>query len=295
MVTIPVATPAPVTYRVIAVADALDQQVETDESNNILVSSTTIDVALYRPDLMVTALGVPASGAAGRPLAITNTVTNAGPAPATSFSVRFYLSADDVLDDSDVLLGARAVGGLGAGAVSTAVTTLAIPAGTAVPATYHVLAVVDALGQQPETNEGNNMMATSSPMLIAPYLPDLKMTAISPAAGATAGRTLAITHTVSNTGTAPAGFFTIRFYLSADATLDASDVLLGVRALSSLGAGASSPALTVVTVPAGTVVPNPYRILAVVDALGQQTELDESNNVLASAPLAPGSTTSSAR
>ena len=44
--------------------------------------------------------------------------------------------------------------------------------------------------------------------------------------------------------------------------------------------------VTTVTVPAGTVVPNPYRVLVVVDALGQQAELDETNNVTASGPLA---------
>src|SRR5205085_4546965 len=103
---------------------------------------------------------------------------------------------------------------------------------------------------------------------------------------ATAGHTLAITHTVANGGPAPAGAFTVRFYLSADDTFDAGDVLLGARALSSLAAGASSSVITTVTVPAGTVVPAPYRVIAVVDALGQQAELDETNNVTASVPRA---------
>jgi hypothetical protein len=52
--------------------------------------------------------------------------------------------------------------------------------------------------------------------------------------------------------------------------------------------------VTTVTVPAGTVVPNPYRVLVVVDALGQQAELDETNNVTASGPLAASSPSPSA-
>jgi hypothetical protein len=53
--------------------------------------------------------------------------------------------------------------------------------------------------------------------------------------------------------------------------------------------------VTTVTVPAGTVVPDPYRVIAVVDALGQQAELDETNNVTASVPLAAGTATASVR
>src|ERR1043166_4781872 len=113
-VTIPANTSAPASYRIIAVADALDQQIETDESNNTLVSASAVAISLYRPDLMVMALSTPTSGAAGRTLAIANTVKNVGPAPATAFTVRFYLSTDDVLDEGDVLLRAGSTGALAA-------------------------------------------------------------------------------------------------------------------------------------------------------------------------------------
>jgi len=287
-VTIPLTT-APGSYHVIAVADAAGQQVELDETNNTMVSTGMVAITLYQPDLMLTALGAPASGAAGRPLAITSTVRNAGPAPATAFTVRFYLSSDTTLDGTDVLLGSRAIASLASGASSMATTTVTIPANTSVPASYYILAVADALGQQTELNETNNVMATGAAMMITAYLPDLQVTAVSAPAGASAGHTLAIANTVKNTGPAPAGAFTVRFYLSADVTLDGSDVLLGSRTISSLAAGASSGVTTTVMVPAGTVVPNPYRVLAVVDALGQVTELDESNNVTASGPLAASS------
>jgi subtilase family serine protease len=67
----------------------------------------------YRPDLTVTA---PARAQAGRPLAITHTVRNVGPAPAGAFAMRFYLSSDDALDAGDVLLGTRMIASPGAGA-----------------------------------------------------------------------------------------------------------------------------------------------------------------------------------
>ena len=60
---------------------------------------------------------------------------------------------------------------------------------------------------------------------------------------------------------------------------------LGARALDGLAAGGSSPASVSVTVPATTAV-GTYRIVAVADAAGQQVELDETNDVALSAPVA---------
>jgi len=274
-VTIPVDT-APASYRVIAVADALGQVAETDEANNTFASPAAVTVSLYRPDPVLTALTIPATGATGRPLAITNTVRNAGPAPAGSFAVRFYLSADATLDAGDVLLGTRMLGGLGAGAISTAVTPLMIPPDTSAPASYHVIGVVDAPGQP---------AMASSMVAVSLYRPELSISTLTtPVTGAT-GRPLAITNAVQNNGTAPAGPFVIRFYLSSDGTLDASDVLLGSRLLGGLAAGATSRAVTTVTIPAATAAPASYQIVAVVDALAQQVEVDETNNATASAPF----------
>ena len=92
-VTIPANTSAPASYRVIAVADALEQQAELDETGNALASETVVNITPFRPDLMLTAVGVPATGAAGKTLTITTTVRNGGPAPAGAFVLRFYLSS----------------------------------------------------------------------------------------------------------------------------------------------------------------------------------------------------------
>jgi subtilase family serine protease len=290
--TVPPATEAG-PYYVIAVADALNQQVELEETNNTLASTGTVNITLYRPDLTLTAVSVPVLGAAGRPLVITTTLRNAGPAPVSALAIRFYLSSNDVLDGGDVLLGTRTMGSLGGGASRTDMTTVTIPANTSVPATYQVVAVVDALGQ-PEMDPNNNSRASAA-MNVTAYLPDLLLTSVSAPAGAAAGRSLTVTTITRNAGPAPAGAFSIRFYLSADDHLDGSDVLLGTRAIgSSLAGGTSRTDMTTTTVPAGTVVPPTYYIIGVVDALGQQAELDENNNITASGPLAASSTSSSA-
>jgi len=141
--TVPGNTSVPRTYRVIAVADALNQQPELDETNNLAVSPPVARTA-YQPDLAITALSVPGTVQVGGKLAIAHTVRNAGPAPAGAFAIRFYLSSDDALDAGDVLFGTRNVAGLGAGASSPAVSTFTI-ASTLPPAGYRVMAVADAL------------------------------------------------------------------------------------------------------------------------------------------------------
>ena len=278
--TIPPGT-TPGTYFVIAVIDQQNLQSEMDKTNNTMVSAP-MPVTLYQPDFAMTAVTIPATAAAGRPLAVTTTLRNGGPAPSVGFTVRFYLSTDGTLDGSDVVLGARTMGGLGAGASRTDVTMVTVPANTSVPGVYQVVAVVDGLGRA-ELDTTNNA-AASSAVTITAYRPDLTLSAVSAPTGAAAGRSLAVTTTTRNAGPAPAGAFTIRFYLSADELFDSGDVLLGTRAIGGLGAGASRTDVTTVTVPSGTTVPGSYRILGVVDA-GQQAELDTSNNVTASGPI----------
>ena len=282
--TLPGNTSVPATYRVIAVADALGQAIELDETNNTSVSSP-LPITPYRPDLTISALTIPVTAQAGRPIALKHTVRNLGPAPTGTFTLRFFLSSDDALDAGDVLLGSRSLGSLAGGISSTAITTLTFPGNVSVPATYRVIAVAETLGQTVELDATNNV-AVSSPLPITAYRPDLTISTVRVPATAQAGRPLAITHTVRNIGPAAAGAFVIRFYLSADDGLDSGDVLLGVRSIAGLAPGASSPTVTRVTVPATTVVPASYRIIAVADALGQQVELDESNNTMVSVPLA---------
>jgi subtilase family serine protease len=154
-VTVPTTTVVPASYRIIAVADSLDQQVELDESNNTMLS-VPVALSAYRLELLITALGAPGAVQAGRPMTISHTVRNAGPAAAGPFVIRFFLSADDALDGSDVLLGTRALSGLAAGVSSPASVSVTVPA-TRAAGTYGIVAVADAGGQQAELDETNDI------------------------------------------------------------------------------------------------------------------------------------------
>ena len=163
-VTVPATTVVPASYRIIAVADALGQQVELNESNNTMVSAP-LALTAYRPDILITALGAPAAVQAGRPIVISHTVRNAGPAAAGPFVIRFFLSADDARDDGDVLLGARALGGLAAGASSPASVSVTVPV-TTEAGTYRIVAGADAAGQQAELDETYDV-ALSAPLSVS--------------------------------------------------------------------------------------------------------------------------------
>ena len=268
--TIPAGTGAG-TYYLIARADDTAAVGESQESNN--VAARTIQVGA---DLRITAMGVPASVAAGVAFTVTDTTANQGGGSAPASSTTFYLSVDAAWDAGDVAIGARAVPALAAGGSSAGSTPATIPAGT--PAgTYHVLAVADATGAVVESQEANNVNAR-----IVQVGADLVVSSLTVPATAGAGASLAVTETTANTGAGPAGASVTAFYLSADALLDAADVHLGSRVVPALAAGASSTASTVVAIPAGTAT-GAYYVLARADGGGVVGESQEGNNVTARA------------
>jgi subtilase family serine protease len=271
-VTVPAATTAG-TYYLIAQADADAVLLETAESNN------TASVAIViGSDLVVSSLTAPAVSGAGATLNVTDTTRNSGGAPAGASSTRLYLSADPALDGTDTLLGARAVPALGAGASSTGTTSLTIPAET--PAgTRYILAQADGDGVISETFENNNVN-----FVAVAIGPDLVVQSVSGPAGAGAGTTLTVNDTTRNQGGGAAASSSTRFYLSANAALDASDVLLGSRAVPALAAAAISSGSTSLTIPPAT-GPGSYYLIAQADGAAGVAETSEANNTAAAAIL----------
>ena len=149
-VTIPSTTP-PGSYFVLAIADADNALVETQEANNIKASGSI----RIGPDLLVSGLTVPEASAAGATITITDTTKNAGGGAAHASTTRYYLSANVALDAGDVLIGSRDVPALAAGASASGSASVTIPAGTA-PGTYFIIAAADGGAVVVETSESNN-------------------------------------------------------------------------------------------------------------------------------------------
>ena len=122
-------------YYLIAKADSGLSVTESNENNNVKAGS----VIPIGPDLVVSALTVPASAAAGGSVSVSETTKNQGGGRAAASATSFYLSANVLLDSADTLLTTRSVGALAPGAVDSATTLVAIPAETAA-GTYYIVA-----------------------------------------------------------------------------------------------------------------------------------------------------------
>jgi subtilase family serine protease len=258
------------TYFIIARADATDLVTETSETNNVKVRSVTMGV-----DLVVIGLSAPDGGAAGQPISVTETTRNAGGGPAGASSTKIFLSTDNVLDGADTLLGTHAVPALAGGASDTATTVVTIPA-SAGPGSYFLLVKADADEAVAESSETNNVLAKAfgigADMIVQTFT--------TPPTAAT-GAVVQVTDGTRNNGAGPAAATTTTFYLSADATLDASDTLLGSRAVPALPSGTTNMATTSLTLPAG--VAGNLFLIARADEGDVVPEKTEINNTVARA------------
>ena len=256
-------------YYLLAKADANLAIAESNENNNVKTGS----VIPIGPDLIVSALTVPATAAAGGSISFTDTTKNQGGGAAASSGTSFYLSANVLLDGTDTLLSTRTVGALAPGLSDSATTMLNIPADT-VAGTYYIVAKADGPGAVTETQESNNVKFSTA-MKIGPDLVE-SATVIPTIAGA--GFPLIISDTVKNQGSGAAAPSTTSFYLSTNFSRDASDKWLGSRNVPALAAGAINAGTTTVTIPADTAL-GQYFILVSADDTNAVVESAETNNV----------------
>jgi len=249
------------TYYIIAKADADNAVPETDEANN-----TAVRIIQLGGDLAVSVLTVQVQGGT---IVVNDTTTNLGGVVVAESVTRFHLSRDTILDASDTVLAARSVPALAGGTGSTASTTLP----TIAVGVYYLIAKADGDNVVAEIQEANNtavrQMTIGSDLLVA---------GLSVPSTIAAGGTVTAIDIAQNSGGNASGPSTTRFYLSANAVLDAGDVLLsGSRAVPALVPGALNLGTTAITIPAGT-VPGIYYVFAVADADGAVAEAQENNN-----------------
>jgi subtilisin family serine protease len=267
-VTIPAST-APGTYYIVAKADADGALVETSEANN-----TSSRIIAIGSDLVVSAFTVPAKGAAGSAITLSDTTTNSGAGTAAASVTRFYLSANNVLDASDTqLVAVHAVPDLPPGAADSKSTSVTLPA--VVPGLYYLIAKADDDNVVLESKETNNTLSRS--IAIGG---DLLVTSFTVPAASGAGASMTVSDSTANQGGGSVGPTTTRFYLSSNNALDANDTLLGSRAIAALDAGAVSTGSTTVTMPS-SLVPGSYYLIAKADADGVAAETQEGNNTTA--------------
>lgn len=250
---------------------------ESDETNNVALAGA---IAIAGPDISLTEVSAPTIGLTGQPLVIRDTVTASGGGSGW-FEVAYYLSLDPVITSSDLRLGTRSVFGLPPGGSSTAETALTVPA-TLAPGTYFVGAIADWSNAVIESNEANNVRAGNSVTIRGA---DLTVTAVTGVDSVATAATFPVTTTVLNGGEGSSPASQVYVYLSSDATITTSDLLIGSRNVPTLAPGISSTVTTSLSIPSN-VVPGTYYIGAIVDAYNGVKESNETNNVLVGGTIA---------
>ncbi|HEX8329206.1 MAG TPA: CARDB domain-containing protein [Hymenobacter sp.] len=268
----------PGTYYVLFVADPANAVTETNENNNVrslllTVVAPSIDLQMQNASLGQT------SSAPGGIISATCSLFNQGNAQANPATVGYYLSTNQTLDASDVLLS-NTTGSLFGGSFTSRYANITVPTGTAL-GNYYVLFVADYQNQLSETNENNNVASTPL-QVVAPGI-DLLIQQPSLGSGnVTPGFAINSGCSILNTGNTVSVSSTVGYYLSTNQTLDASDVLLNTVTGFALAAGQSSFRSTSLVVPTGTVAGN-YYVLFVADPQSAVAETNENNNVASQA------------
>jgi len=192
---------------VIVTADTSNQLLElnaagTGEANNL--TSTTVTSALTPdPDLRVSRLVVPPTGSVGESISIVYSVTNAGPGTAAAdWTDRLYLSSNATLDASDTFLtaiSAAAFSPLASSGVYSVTQSVVLPSSAV--GTSHILVFADALLNQREVDDSNNVAAA----VVQVDAPDLQVAnlAITPPS-LTSGTTMLIQWNDTNSGSGAA-------------------------------------------------------------------------------------------
>jgi PKD repeat protein len=280
------------TYYILCYIDRYGTITETDETNNILASTSTISIS-NAPDLTVTSVSGPANGIIGDQVSISSTILNQGDAAAGSFVVRYLLSSDNKFG-GDYWLGDVTISSLAANAGVTSTNTFTIPmtATAFTPkalyaGTYYILAYIDRYNTVTEFNEANNVLASTSRITIV-KAPDLTVTSVSGPATGVRGEEISIDSTILNQGGAAGSNFVVRYLLSAD-TKFGNDYWLGDVTINSLAAGANLASTNTFTIPrtattytSKILAPGTYYILCYIDRYDSVIESDEINNIVAS-------------
>ncbi|WP_437564441.1 CARDB domain-containing protein [Sorangium sp. So ce542] len=264
-------------YHLGAIVDPHGWASELVETNNA-GAGALIGVGSW-PDLIVSAVSGPPSALPGSTFDASVTVCNQGTTPGQAM-VELRVSADSTITATDALAGSAPAPYLEPGQCAA----IAIPASVYGPdGAYHLGAIVDPHGWQPELIETNN--AASGGLIGAGNQPDLIVSAVSGPPSVLPGGSFGAEVTVCNQGTQPSYGAHVELRLSADATVTAADVLAGGGPVPYLGPGQCAT----VTFPASAYAPDgAYRLGAIVDPHGWAPELVETNNAGAGALIAIG-------
>lgn len=248
-------------YYVKALVDADDRFVETDELNNLIVSTTPIVASAGDMDLTATINDAPTTATWAENLDVNVTLSNTGTKESAPFFMDVFLSQDGQLDPTDFYLTSQVIFGLEPGDQTLDLDLLlpqSLPDGDG---SYQLLINIDGDETVAETDETNNLISQT---IAISGTPDLQMMVNDIPATGNFGQVITVADEVFNVGLSDAAAFDISYYFSSDNVFDGADTLLTTRSVTALASQAVDGAQTDVTLPA-TGTAGDYFIIAVAD------------------------------
>jgi len=279
----------PGSYYLVAVADDLNQSVETNEGNNSLASTLTANIlGPPGPDFVIDSVTGPSSGAVGDALhGFQVVVRNTGVATSAPFRVGISVSSSPNPSSQIATVFTCVVDGLAAGATSIcsgSATLPSLPVGA-----FYWIGIADDLAQISEEDESNNSRVSSTRLTIG-GLPDLVLTSMGSVNTAPTGATVPISATISNRGNGDASHFEIGFYLSNTNTVTVASTFVGLKcSVTTLRSGEDTTCSGNITIPMLS-APGYYYLGAIADTGGEVKESNESNNSRVPGPFFVAST-----
>ncbi len=155
ILTIPAAT-NPGTWYILFYADASLQVSESNETNNVGFAQITVTPEILYPDLIIqNPSAIPSTIEAGQTTNASCSVKNQGAGSAPASVLKYYLSADMLLNAGDILIGSDNFATLAASGSIALNEVVTIPSSTEA-GNWYILFVADANFQIAESNEANN-------------------------------------------------------------------------------------------------------------------------------------------
>jgi len=264
------------------IADNRDTVNELDETNNIVSSSSRIDIE-EPADLVPDNPSGPSTGQAGQQVSLSWRIDNSGDDTSGWFYWEMYLSTDSTISTSDTKLGStQQVSSISGGSYRSGTFSATLPSNLA-QGTYYFGIIVDSTSRITEGDETNNIEVGNSIYISLPDY-DLEATSISVDSGyrqVCEGSDIYITLSVTNLGTDNAGS---HYYEALVSTGNSASAIYTGTSLGYASGTANVPSYThssmLATLPT-SLTPGTYYVGLYVDYGDYISESNENNNIVA--------------
>ncbi|EDX71711.1 type I secretion target GGXGXDXXX repeat protein domain protein [Coleofasciculus chthonoplastes PCC 7420] len=263
------------TYFLLAETDNLEQQFETNETNNVNLSQIELTIPPI-PDLIVSDISAPTTAVSGQGIGVSWTLTNQGDGTASgTWTDQVFLSDNLTVGNDQFLDSFTFTGTLAPGASITRTQIVTAPIDLA--GDHYFVVNTDTNNQIFEFTEDNNNSAIADQVISLELFPtaNLQVTSVTAPTTAFSSQETVIEWIVTNSGTAATStpIWTDQVWLSLDQILDNNDTLLGSTTNpSSLNVGDSYSNSLTVTLPQE--IDGDYFFIVQTDAGNQVFELN---------------------